>query len=63
MMKKIGALYTKQNNYCVSLLRKTEWAYYEILDERKVSNNKRFWKRVQPSLSEKFNVRERISFE
>ena len=62
-MKKIGALYTKQNNYCVSLLRKTEWAYYEILDERKVSNNKRFWKRVQPSLSEKFNVRERISFE
>ena len=43
------------------MLRKTEWAYYEILDERKVSNNKRFWKRVQPSLSEKFNVRERKS--
>ena len=36
-------------------------AYYENLDETKVSDNKLFWKKVKPSLSEKFNARERIS--
>ena len=46
-------LYTKQRNYCVSLLRKTKKAYYENLDERKVS--------YKPSLCEKFNARDRIS--
>ena len=54
-------LYAKQRNYCVSLLRKTKKAYYENLDERKVSDNKLFWKTVKPSLSEKFIARERIS--
>ena len=43
------------------MLRKTKMAYYENLDETKVSDNKRFWKKVKPSLSEKFNARERIS--
>ena len=54
-------LYAKQRNYCVSLLRKTEKAYYENLDKRKVSDNKLFWKTVKPSLFNKFNARERIS--
>ena len=43
------------------MLRKTKKPYYENLDERKVSDNKLFWKTVKPSLSEKFNARERIS--
>ena len=51
-------LYVKQRNYWFSLLRKT---YYENLDERKVSHNKPFWKTIKPSLSEKFNAREKIS--
>ena len=54
-------LYTKQRNYCVSLVRKTKKAYYTNLDERKVSDNKLFWKTVKPSLSEKFNARERLT--
>ena len=54
-------LYAKQRNYCVYLLRKTKKAYYENLDERKVSENKLFCKTVKPSLSEKFNVRKRIN--
>ena len=60
--RKIGykKLYAKQRNYCVSL-RKTKKAYYENLHERKVSDNKLFWKTVKPSLSEKFNARESIS--
>ena len=43
------------------MLRKTKKAYYENLHERKVSDDKLFWKTVKPSLSEKFNARERIS--
>ena len=42
-------------------LGKTKKAYYENLDEKKVSDNKLFWKTVKSSLSEKFNARERIS--
>ena len=53
-------LYAKQRDYCLSLLRKTRKAYYENLDERKCSDKKLFWKTVKPSLSEKFNARERI---
>ena len=42
-------------------VKKTKKAYHENLDERKVSDNKLFWKTGKPSLSEKFNARERIS--
>ena len=42
------------------MLRKTKKVYHENLDEGKVSDNKLFWKTVKPSLSEKFNARERI---
>ena len=51
----------KQRNYCVSLLRKTRKAYYENLDERKISDNKRFSKTPKSSLSEKFSAGERVS--
>ena len=54
-------LYAQQRNYCVSLVRKTTKVYYENLDQRKVSDNKLFWKTVKPSVSKKFNARERIS--
>ena len=54
-------LYAKQINHCISLLRKTEKAYNEILDEWKVSDNRLFWKTVKSSLYEKFSPRERIS--
>ena len=50
---------TKQRNYCVSLLRKTKKAYYENLNERKVSDTKLSC--LKPSLFEKFNARERIN--
>ena len=43
------------------MLRKTRKAYYENLDERKISDNKRFSKTPKSSLSEKFNAGERIS--
>ena len=43
------------------MLRKAKKTYYKNVDERKGSDNKLFWKTVKLSLSEKFNVRERIS--
>ena len=39
-------LYTKQRNHSAFLFRKTKKAYYENLDERKVSDSKLFWKTV-----------------
>ena len=60
-MKKIGNYMPNKEIICVSLFRKTKNVSYENLDERKVSDNKLFWKTVKPSLSEKFKARERIS--
>ena len=43
------------------MLRKTKKVYYENLDEKEVPDSKLFWKTVKPSLSKKFNAKERIS--
>ena len=47
--------YTKQRNFCVSLLRKTKKQYYQNLNEKSVVDNKLFWKTVKPFLSEKMS--------
>ena len=54
------ALYVKQRNYCVSLLRKSKKKYYENLDERNLMDNKLFWKTIKPSFSDKIVTRDRI---
>ena len=46
-------LYTQQRNYCVSLLRKTKIKYYANLNEKKIVDNKQFWKVVKPFFSDK----------
>ena len=46
-------LYTQQRNKCVALLKKTKKTYYENLDEKNVTDNKKFWKTVKPYLSDK----------
>ena len=45
--------YTKQRNYCVSLLRKSKREYYSNLDVKNITDNKTFWKTVKPFLSDK----------
>ena len=52
--------YTKQRNFCVSLLRKTKKRYYENLNEKSVVDNKLFWKTVKPLLSDKVAVKDGI---
>ena len=54
------AIYVKQRNYCVSLLRKSKKTYYENLDERNLIDNKLFWKTIKPSFSDKIVTRDRM---
>ena len=46
-------LYTQQRNYCASLLGKTKIRYYANLNEKKILDNKQFWKVVKPLFSDK----------
>ena len=54
-------LYTKQKNYCVSLLKKTKKKYFAKLNEKDILDNKLFWKTIKLSLSDKVRARERIN--
>ena len=53
--------YVKQRNHCVSLLRKTKREYYSNLDEKKICDNKTFWKIVKLMLSKEIKSNERIT--
>ena len=45
--------YTKQRNWCVSLLRKEKKEYFANLNEKDIIDNKKFWQTVEPFLSKK----------
>ena len=53
--------FSKQRNYCLSLLRKSKKAYYSNPDEKKVTDNKTFWKAIKPFLSDKIVSREKLT--
>ena len=53
--------YTKQRNYCISLLRKTKTQYYNYIDAKHVTDNKAFWKTVKLFLSEKIMSKEKMT--
>ena len=53
--------YTKQRNWCVSLLRKEKKEYFANLNEKDIIDNKNFWQTVKPFLSEKLKSREKIT--
>ena len=53
--------YTKQRNWCVSLLRKEKNEYFANLNEKDIIDNKNFWQTVKPFLSEKLKSREKIT--
>ena len=52
--------YTKQRNFCVSILEKTSKRYYENLNEKPVVDNKQFWKTVKHLLSDKVAGKDKI---
>ena len=53
--------YTKQRNYCVSLLRKSKREYYSNLDVKNITDNKTFWKIVKPFLPDKVTPTQKIT--
>ena len=44
--------YTKHRNYCTKLFKKQKKMYYNSLDTKLVTDNKKFWKTVKPLFSE-----------
>ena len=53
--------YTKQRNYCVSLLRKSKRQYCRSRDVKNITDNKTFWKTVKPFLSDKLTSTQKIT--
>ena len=54
-------LYTKQRNYCISLLKKSKNKYFRNLNEKDILNNKPFWKKITALLSNKVMTTDRIN--
>ena len=54
-------LFRKQRYLCVSLLRKSKKDYFSKLNEKQITDNKRFWKTVKPLLLNKVQSSERIN--
>ena len=51
--REIREAYKKQRNYCVTLLRETKRSFYENLNPKFISDNKKFWRQVKPFISDK----------
>ena len=55
------AAYTKYRNYCTNLFNREKKSYYNKLDVRNITDNKRFWKTVGPLFSEKHIISKKIT--
>ena len=53
-------LYNRQRNLCVSLLRKMKSDYFIQLNNKVISDNKKFWRTISPLFSEKAFLEETI---
>ena len=53
--------FKKQRNYCVSLLRKTRKAFFDNLDVKIVSDNKKFWNVMKPKVTGKSKLKSKIT--
>ena len=47
------ANYKKKLNFCVTLLRRTKKDYYQNLNVKDISDNKKFWKTIKSCFSNK----------
>ena len=53
-------LCNRQRNLCVSLLRKTKRGYFKQLNNKIVSDNRKFWQTIGPLFSEKTVCKETL---
>ena len=51
-----GMMFRKQRNYCVKLLKQTKINYYEHININLVTDNRKFWKCIKPSFSDKITT-------
>ena len=54
--------YSRERNYCVSLLGRIKRKYYSSLDEKSIKDNKKFWRTVKLFLSDKTLFNAEITF-
>ena len=59
-MNKAKSLYDKQRNLCVSILRNNKSGYFGNLNNKIVTDNRKFWKTISPLFSKKAFHRECI---
>ena len=55
------SVYNKQRNICVRILRKAERSYFENLDIKNLSDNRKFWGAVKPLFSNKVRSNDYIT--
>ena len=53
--------FSKQRNYCVSLLRKSKSYYFGNLNKININDNKTFWETIKPFLSDKVRSANRMT--
>ena len=53
--------YKKYRNFCVRLFKKEKKMFYNKLNTRDITDNKKFWKTVKPLFSEKYSSRNKIT--
>ena len=55
--------YKKHKNFCSRLYKKERKKYFDTLDVNKITDNKAFWKNIQPLFSEKRKFTNKITLE
>ena len=53
--------YKWQRNMCVKILRKAKYNYYQNLDLKNLTDNRKFWKTVKPVFTDKVQVSQSIT--
>ena len=48
--------YKRQRNFCVHLLRITKRNFFKNLSEKKISDNRAFWKEIKPHFYDKGGI-------
>ena len=52
--------YKRYRNYCTNLFKREKKKYYENIDTKQITDNKKFWKTVKPLFSEKITEKRSI---
>ena len=53
--------YKRQRNFCVNLLRKTKRNFFKNVNEKKISDNRTFWKEIKPYFNDKGGMSSKIT--